>query len=471
MATEDLQFYRAILDRDVRYDGRFFFGVVTTGIYCRPICPAKPKKQNIRYYRSQTEAERAGFRPCLRCRPDLSPLSPLWRGTEAAVGRALNYIRQNPTSVQKLAERVGMTDRHLRRLFAKHLGAKPMEIALSNRLYLARQLLTESDMKIIDVAFASGFRSLRRFNDSFAQTYKLTPTQYRRKHGLPSPGSGVTLKVPYVGGFRFAELLEVLKNHEVYGIDRVNGECYERLIVTDSQVSVVRVQDLPEDKALKVEVLGNRLPDLQTILGGVRRLFDLGHNPDAIVFEKRIPKTIAERLRHTRVVGSFDPFETAIATILSQLVSTEQAKLKLKKLIELFGQQISNSPEPSLSWVFPRPEVLASSEIEQVGITRARAGAVRELSRLIALNKIDLLGLADFTELRNQLLEVKWIGPWTAEIIALRCFRDPDAFPKNDLIIARLLKQHGIDADKFAPWRAYMTCALWNLYVETKGDK
>lgn len=466
------KFYRAVAERDARYDGRFYFGVTTTGIYCRPVCPAKPKKQNIRFYRSQTEAELAGFRPCLRCRPDLSPLSPLWRGTEAVVGRALSYIRNRPASVKDTAARVGMTDRHLRRLFQQHLGARPMDIALSNRLYLARQLLTESKMKVIDIAYASGFRSLRRFNDAFLKTYKVAPKQFRAEHatsGKHHEEPGIFLTIPYAQPFRFQEMLSVLRNHEVHGIDRVVGDVYERVLAGASAPTVFRVHDLPEQSALRIEILSEQPPDLQRIISGIKRLFDLSHNPETLTFTKRVPKNILQRLQHTRVVGSFDPFETAIATILGQLVSTEQARAKLKKLILFFGQTLPNSPVPELCHKFPLPEVLATAEIERVGITRVRANAVRELSKWVAEGRIDLDGFSDFDELRRELLTIKGVGPWTVEMLALRCFRDPDAFPKGDLIIARLLEKHNIDHQLFAPWRAYMTCALWNIFVEEKG--
>lgn len=468
---EKKKLYQALLRRDSKYDGRFYFGVVTTGIYCRPICPARPKFENVRFYRSKAEAEVHGFRPCLRCRPDLSPLSPQWRGTEAVVGRALDYIRSSAFDLNEVATKVGMSDRHLRRIFEEHLGTSPMEVSMSYRLHLARQLLSQTQMKIIDVALASGFQSVRRFNDAFAKKYKRSPSAFRKQNKDQIVSNLLTLEIPLEPTFDFHSLLKSFRSHQVFGVDYSDHESYERHLVQAGQRAYFKVRWSPKRSVLLIETVVQDVALVRTVLDKVRRAFDLSHNPHDIVFPKKVPVKLKRAIIAARVQGGFDQFECAVCVILGQLVSTEQGRMNIRKLVETYGKKLSAPPSENLTYDFPRPEDLQHAPLEKLGLTRVRAEAIRQLSILFADKKIDLDYPRDFQIARNQLLEVKGIGAWTAEMIALRCLRDPDAMPASDLIIQRALKKLNLDHQEFSPWRSYLCVAIWNLYAGELSKK
>ena len=468
-ANERKKLLAAIQARDPRYDGRIYFAVTTTGIYCRPICPAKPRPENVRFFRSQSEAESHGFRPCLRCRPDLSPLSPQWRGTAAVVGRALEHIKTSPTDVVSLADRVGLSDRQLRRLFQEHVGASPIQIALSLRLHLARQLLSQSRLKIIDIAFASGFESIRRFNDAFKLTYKKSPRDYRQSQSsrLIDPQEGLALEIPVGLPFDFKEMLSFFERHLIIGVEWVTPTSYERHFQRNGKVGYLKVQYDDENNKIKIHCSVDDSSQLRFVLERVRCLFDLSHNP----YEMNLPKWVRAELKNTilntRIPGAFDPFETAICVILGQLVSVSQAKRVVEKLVTQLGARVANPSHPKIQSLFPTPETLANSHLESLGIPRTKAGAIRELAKKVISKEIDLQGFEDFGTLREKLLSIRGIGPWTAELIALRCLRDPDSWPVTDLIISRAIEFENLNAEDFSGWRAYLTVALWKLHAET----
>lgn len=450
--------YKAVLARDPRFDGRFFMGVRTTGIYCRPICPARPLLKNIHFYRSAAEAEVAGFRPCKRCRPDLSPSSPQWQGTDAIVKRALRLISQGEADaldLEAFASKLGVSGRHLRRLFEEHVGASPVEVISAQRLHLARLLLNQTSLPVTKVAFASGFRSIRRFNHAFLSRYKKSPKAFR---GANSAGKELLFTLPVLEPFDWGYLIQFLRAHQIFGVEKVSEQRYERLILgaTPGRLSVEK-----NDSGLLVKMEGIEAGQIRGLLARVRHLFDLDHNP-AWASGGTTPKN----LDGIRIPGAFSGFETAISIILGQMVSVEMAGQKMRKLVEQFGEEIE-SPYSGLHRAFPTPERLSAADFSNIGVTRVRSDAIREISRLVHIGELKLDRSAPLEATRARLSEIRGIGPWTVEMIAMRCLADPDAFPSGDLIVKRALENHGIEHEPWQPWRAYLSLWIWKNYAAT----
>ncbi|MEK6556277.1 MAG: Ada metal-binding domain-containing protein [Bdellovibrionota bacterium] len=457
-SLKDKDLIQVIRRRDKKYDGRFYFGVTTTKIYCRPICPARPKIENIKIFRSLSEAEKSGFRPCLRCHPDIAPGSRFFEGTGKTVSRALKIIGESEgaVSIEGLARSLGVTDRHLRRLFDEQLGASPVEIINTNRLHLAKQLLLESSRPVTEIAFAVGFQSLRRFNEAFKSLYHKSPREVRQRVEGPI-NSQIALKIATRQPYDFKLILAYLKRHEAFGLEKVEGDTYRRFITSnngkDKKIGWADITLSGNKKFLEVSLSNIPLAKVRWILNQMCNLFDTDHNPwDA---------TIPQKFSGVRVPGCFDSFEVAISVILSQLISTEQARLKLKTLIEKYGQRIGEVDGQEI-YEFPLAKVLARAEVETIGITKVKAEAIRELSRQVEKGQLHLHASAETDAMRKQLLDIRGIGPWTAEMIAMRCLRDPDAFPKNDLLIERALKSKRINEEEWISFRAYLTHAVWS---------
>lgn len=449
----DQDFKKIIARRDARYDGRFFFGVKTTKIYCRVSCPARPKLENIVLYRSASEAERAGLRPCLRCRPDAAPGSRILDGTSNTVARALRLIEKSTDEnlgVEKLSQHLGVSDRHLRRLFDVHLGASPMEIMMTQRLHLAKRLITETNGPMSQIAFAVGFQSIRRFNDAFKNLFERAPSEFR-KTGRKVP-SAIELAILIRPPYDWESVIAYLKRHEAFGIEKVGEKCYQRFLEIDGRVASLTVQPGKRASELKVSLQGVPLTEIRGVLAKLKSVFDTEHNP------MHLPPSKAPRSNGVRVPGGFDTFEMAVSIVLSQLVSTKQAKNNLKSLIMKFGRPLDASRE---IYVFPQPATLKNAPLESIGITKAKAGALRELARLIDEGLLELSTTVDLKKTREALLAIRGVGPWTTEMIAMRCLGDPDAFPKGDLIVHRVLLENSAIEDKWATSRAYLTHCLW----------
>jgi AraC family transcriptional regulator of adaptative response / DNA-3-methyladenine glycosylase II len=447
-----------IARRDRRYDGRFYFGVRTTRIYCRPVCPARPKVENITLFRSPSEAEQNGYRPCLRCRPDAAPGSKLLDGTLNTVSRALRIIQSTldeELGVEALAATLGVSDRHLRRLFDEHLGASPIEIMTTQRLHFAKQALLETALPIAEIAYASGFKSLRRFNEAFKARYRTTPTGYR---GSRARGSGdddvVTLRLPVRPPYDWGVVLAYLGRHETYGIERVEDDAYTRYIPTGDGFGRLTVRLGPKADHLAVTFSGLGLADVRTALGRIRSLFDTSHDPASL------PRGDGLDPGGVRVPGSYDPFETAVSIVLSQLVSTVNAKARLAKLVQRFGKSLGiDRGRPVLA--FPDARTLADAPLEELGLTRAMAQALRSMAAAVADGALDFRAPVAFDVATAQLLAIRGVGPWTAAMIAMRCLGDPDAFPERDLIVQRALEGRLVDASAWAASRAYLVHCLW----------
>jgi AraC family transcriptional regulator of adaptative response / DNA-3-methyladenine glycosylase II len=477
--TDKHLLYKIVRARDKRYDGRFYCGVLTTGIYCRPICPARPKIENIAFYRSPAEAENAGLRACLRCRPAFAPTSVQWNGTAAIVGRALTMISRGEAddiSFDRFAGKLGVSDRHLRRLFEEHVGASPIEVAASKRLHLAKQLLTNSTLPMTEVAFASGYRSIRRFNEAFKEKFQTAPFSVRRSLGqAPDVNSGfIRIEIPIIAPFDWDHILGFLGNHGIQSVESfVNGR-YRRSFAIGDAIGAVEVGYEPKKGHLSAAVSVSDSAYLRATIERVRDLFDTRSNPHAQIHGLTAKDSVAACYRSElgiRVPGAWDPFEAAVCIILGQLVSVEQAGLKVAKLVERFGTKISAPVFSDCTHLFPSARVLSRVELKDLGITRIREQALRELSIQVMEKKIDLSRSADIAGTKAQLGAIPGIGPWTVEMIAMRCLGDPNAFPRTDLIVKRALEHHQNEKGDWSPWNAYIALALWKKYAVTLSRK
>lgn len=467
MLTEK-DYHKIIARRDPRWDGRFYFGVKTTRIYCRPVCPARPKPENIVIFRSAGEAERAGYRACLRCRPDFAPGNKTLFGTAGSVARAMRLIDSwtgDDLNVEALASSLGMTARHLRRLFDEHLGASPVEIIATRRLHFARQLLTQTNRPVAEIAAASGFRSVRRFNEAFKASFRRRPTDVRRGVRVAGSAETLRLRIPVRPPFDWKNTLAYLKRHETGGLERVDADSYTRYVPHGRAFARVRVTFDAKSPSLIVDSRGFALTDLRPVLLRLKSVFDADHNPAGL------PKSA----KGIRVPGGFDAFETAVAIVLGQLISTAQAKAKMDALVARFGRPAGADEDGFAVVGFPAPSVLRDAPVEEIGIPRMKARAIRALARLAERGGLPLLPGADPGEARRLLLSIDGIGPWTAEMIAMRCLGDSDAFPSGDLVVRRALDAKIADEAAWSSSRAYLTHVLWRdhskIPARRKGRK
>jgi AraC family transcriptional regulator of adaptative response / DNA-3-methyladenine glycosylase II len=391
----DAYFRNIIARRDPRYDGRFYFGVKTTYIYCRPVCPAKPKPENIVIFRSPSEAERAGYRACLRCHPDLAPGTKRVNDAEQRVSQALRIIQSRsdgPLTVGTLAASLRITDRHLRRIFEEHLGASPWETLNTQRLHFAKQMIQETPASMTDIAFAAGFQSIRQFNDAFKESYRTSPTSFRKRGSARGVAGALSLKVPVRLPYDWNYVLAYLKRHETYGLEWVEKNRYRRVVPRGKTFGMITVSHLPGRDYLTADFRNVPLGDIRRLLGRVKNLFDTDHNP------LHLPRSDSHATEGIRVPGSFDPFETSVSIILAQVVSTEHAKQKLKKLVCRYGDRIGED-EGHAVYAFPSPRTLALADVKILGLPRARARAVSELARGVWKKAVDFNACADLSKM------------------------------------------------------------------------
>jgi AraC family transcriptional regulator of adaptative response / DNA-3-methyladenine glycosylase II len=460
--------YRALQTRDARFDGRFFTAVTSTGIYCRPICPAKPPKlENCLFLPSAAAAHQLGFRPCLRCRPETAPGLGGWRGTGATVSRGLRLIAEgalNEAGVEALADRLGVTDRHLRRLFDAHVGAGPVAVAQSQRLLLAKALLSDSTLPLTDVALAAGFGSLRRFNDAFLRAYGRAPSAFRRSQG--EPGAGLRLRLPFAPPYDWAAMAAYLAARATPGVETASPDAYARTFRIGPATGVVRVAP-DRNAALAVQVETTDVRALGAIATRVRALFDLDADIGRITASLGGDPTLAALVSARpglRAPGAWDGFEYAVRAILGQQVSVAAASTLAGRLCERFGVAFPGGP--GLERLFPEPAGLAQAALEECGVLPTRARAIRALADAVARNPALLAPEAAPQATLEALLALPGIGPWTASMIALRALGDPDAFPAGDLVLRKAMG--GLSAAalerasaRWRPWRAYAAQHLW----------
>jgi AraC family transcriptional regulator of adaptative response / DNA-3-methyladenine glycosylase II len=469
--------WRAHVARDARFDGRFYTAVLSTGVYCRPVCPARtPRREHCAYYASAAAAQAAGFRPCLRCRPELAPGIAGWRGTANTVARALALIASGAwgeaDDVDALAERVGVGGRHLRRLFARHVGAPPVRVAQAQRVLLAKRLLADTRLPLSDVAAAAGFGSLRRFNEVMRRTFARPPSALRRAGGPAPPDGAIVLTLPHTTPYDWPGLLAFLAARAVPGVERVAGGAYARTVALDGAVGTVEVRPDPRAARLRATLRLSRWAALAPAVDRLRRLLDLDADAGAIDAHLSSDPLLRPAVRARpgiRVPGAWDPFELAVRAILGQQVSVAAARTLAGRLAARHGAPLAGDGE--LSRVFPGPEALAGADLGGLGLTGARAAAITGLARAVSADPALLSPAADLASTVARLASLPGIGRWTAQVVAMRALGEPDAFPEGDLGLARAVAAGAYDrpsapavlhrAEAWRPWRAYAAMHLW----------
>ena len=457
--------YRAVQARDPRFDGRFCTAVVTTGIYCRPSCPARtPRPGNVRFYPCAAAAEDAGFRACKRCRPEAAPGDPAWDRRADLVGRAVRLIADGAAAdggVPGLARRLHVSDRHLRRLFVEELGAGPLQVAATRRLALARLLLDQTDLPVTQVAFAAGFSSIRRFNSAVAAAYGSPPSLLRRRP-RGGAGGGLRLRLPARLPFAGDAVLRFLASHSTPGVEEVSDGAYRRTVGGGGVLTAT-----PDATGLTVQLSVDDVRRVGPLVGAARRLFDLDCDPGPVAEVLGSDPLLAPALASTpgvRLPGTTDGFESAVRTVLGQQVSVSGATTLAGRLARACGEPLAE-PVGGLTHLFPSPGALAAADLSGVGLTSARTASVRALAAAVDDGRLDLSPGADRDLATRQLLSLPGIGPWTTALVAARALGDPDVLPASDLALRRAT---GLDTQAllarsraWQPWRSYATFALW----------
>src|SRR5579862_4933650 len=475
MSLNQDQCYQAVVTRDARFDGRFFVAVKSTHIYCRPICRVKtPMRKNCLFFGNAAAAEAAGFRPCKRCRPELAPGSSLMEVSSQLARNAAYQIGQDFLSEHSLADlagKLGVTDRQMRRVFRDEFGVSPVEFWQTQRLLLAKQLLTDSNMSVTQVAMASGFQSLRRFNTLLKARYRLTPTELRKqqKKLLPAEFSEFSFRLNYRPPLDWNRLLDFLAQRAIPHVEAVRDGIYFRTVQVKRQgrefAGYIQVSHDAEKHLLLVRLSDALMPVCAVVLERVKRLFDLHADPAAIDLALR--ELAAER-PGLRVPGSFDGFEMAVRAVLGQQITVAGASTLAGRLVLRFGAPVA-TPIPALTHLFPTPKRLADATVDQIGrlgITGQRARTLIALGQVVAKGEILLEPGGRVEDVIARLDKIPGIGEWTAQYIAMRALSWPDAFPHTDLVLRKALGTHRpaeilARAEKWRPWRAYAALHLW----------
>lgn len=476
---------RARLARDARFDGLFYTAVRSTGIYCRPVCPAPvPKRENVAYYPSAAAASAAGFRPCLRCRPELSPKAQQQHGEES-VQRALAMLADGALQAQPvsaLARRLGISTRQLQRHFLRQLGASPAQIHRTNRLLLAKQLLTETALPVTEIALASGFNSLRRFNAAFVQDCGMPPTALRR-HRRTNGGAdrdGLTLRLSYRPPMDFAAMLAFLQRRAIPGIERVDQHGYTRVFGPANGSGLIHVSALAQRAELQLHISAVDPCHIPDIVRRVRRLFDLDADLQAVhatLCQDPLLATAIARRPGLRVPGGWDGFEVAVRAILGQQVSVSGARTLSARLLERHGGHRPGMPA-GLDRIFPTPEQLCQAPLESLGLPRSRAATIRALAQACMQGQLEFTAGQRLSEFIERCTALPGIGRWTAHYIAMRALSQPDAFPAGDLVLQQILGDQArlsesateMRSHAWRPWRSYAVLHLWQLAAEHKEN-
>jgi len=464
--------YRAVTSRDARFDGVFYTAVRTTGIYCRPSCPARtPLPHNVRFFASAAAAQDAGFRACRRCRPDTTPGSPEWNVRADAVARAMRLIGDGVVEregVDGLASRLGFSTRHVNRMVTDELGAGPLALARSRRAQAARVLIETTDMAMSDIAFAAGFASIRQFNDSIRHVYAMSPTDMRGRRRL-SPAGRLTLRLAVRQPFDPAGLLTFLGDRAIAGVEDVDGDVYARVVRLPHGLGAVRLT-LRDDR-VDAELELADLRDTAVAVERCRRLLDLDADPIAIGEVLGADPLLAPLVREVpgvRLPGQVDGFEVAVRAIVGQQVSVAGARTILGRFATTYGTPVTFdlAVEHGLTHAFATAESMADADDSALSMPRSRAQALIGVARSVASGELDVDPGADREDTHKRLLEHRGIGPWTADYIVMRAFGHPDVMLESDLYIRRILDQHGIDGARtttWQPWRSYAALHLWRL--------
>jgi AraC family transcriptional regulator of adaptative response / DNA-3-methyladenine glycosylase II len=481
--------YRAISVRDIRFDGRFFTGVKTTGIYCRPVCPARtPLSRNVTFFPTAAAAQEAGFRPCLRCRPETAPDMGAWRGTSNTVSRALALIELGALDqggIEALGDRIGVGERQLRRLFRQHLGASPVSVAQTRRVLLAKQLIHETSLPMTEIAFAAGFGSIRRFNETFLALFGRSPGALRRVAGPEGAfvaGAEISLLLRYQPPYDWPAMLEFLQRRAIPGIEHVTQDGYARSIQLDGAQGIVSVR-LAKGNALRADINFPKLSALPVIIARLRRVFDLAADPLPIsthlAMDPALAPLVAKR-PGLRVPGAWDGFELAIRAVLGQQITVASAVGLAGRLVAAHGAQLAE-PEGELTHVFPEPETLARADLANLGMPKSRIDTLSAVAVAFVADPEIFSVNHGLDESIRRLRAIRGVGEWTAQYIALRQHREPDAFPATDIGLMRAFATgHGTRptaasllarAESWRPWRAYAAQHLWAGFPEEPAER
>lgn len=471
--------YRALRTRDPRFDGRFFTGVTSTGVYCRPICPARtPRPENCAFFACAAAAEAAGFRPCLRCRPDTIPGTPAWDGTSTTVSRALRLIEQGALdhgSVPELADRLGVGERHLRRLFHQHLGIAPLAVAGSRRAHFARRLLEDTALPVGQVALAAGYHNPRRLHAAVRKVFQCSPSELRRRSTTTGSDVGtVSLRLAYREPLDWEGLLGFLKPRAIPGVENVEGGVYRRTFRAGESRGRLALKLDQRRRRLVLEAPVASAPWLWDLVRRARHLADLDADPVTIMeFLARHAHVgpAATRWPGQRVPGAWDAFETAVRAIVGQQVTVKGATRLMGRLVERCGTPLPHDE----GWLFPTSDQLARADLSGIGMPAARVAALQTLARRHADQPALLTPTADLDNTVRRLTALPGIGDWTAQYVAMRALREPDAFPAGDLVLRKALADGPrplspgavrTTAEPWRPWRAYAAMLLWRTAAQ-----
>lgn len=479
--------YALLVARDSRFDGVFFVGVQTTGIYCRPICPARtPRRSRCAFYATSVQAEAAGFRACFRCRPELAPGHAPVDNVDALVARATERIAAGAlnggsfdartrvvTPIDELADELGVTARHLRRAIKRRLGVSPLQIANSRRLAIAKQLLADTSLSVTTIAHAAGFHSVRRFNAVFAAMMGTTPSAVRRK---PKSSNALTLRLDYRPPYDWDRVLGFFGDRAIAGVEHVANGVYRRVVAIRETIGEIAVRPVPMRGVVELELAPELLPVVTPLVAAVRRMFDLDARPDLIAetlaSDSALAPLIAAR-PGLRLPGAIDPFEAAIRALLGQQVSVAAAKTLAGRFAAQLGTRIGE-PQAQFACRFPTPHQVAAAGAERIvkiGMPMARATAIHTFAQQIVARRVRLDGSLDLEAFVAELVALPGIGPWTAHYIAMRALHAPDAFPAADLGIQKALKTSSAKAaeKRAAAWRPYRSYAVMHLWASLGG--
>jgi AraC family transcriptional regulator of adaptative response / DNA-3-methyladenine glycosylase II len=481
MLQDSKTLYKALRSRDHRFDGLFFVGVKSTGIYCRPVCTVKPPKEiNCTFYDTAQEAEQAGFRPCLRCRPELAPGNAPVDNSQRVAHLIVRRIEEGlaeeeGAALEIIAREFDLSSRQIRRIIQKELGVPPIQLILTRRLLLAKQLLTETKLPVIEIAFASGFTSLRRFNDAFTTHYGMPPTRLRKKavEGTSdvSGADPLTLQLAYRPPYDWAGVLEFLKARELKRVEWVGDDFYARTVRLGDKKGWIRVKHFAKKNALLLELSHELVTVLPALLNRVRDLFDLDARPAEITRQLRKDKFLAASVKANpglRVPGAFNGFELGLRAIFGQQITVKAATTVACRFAEAFGESIV-TPFPDLDRLTPEPARIARASVDDIarlGVTSARAKSIVALAQAQKEFSLENGSRHDPDATIARLAELPGIGQWTAHYIAMRAMRWPDAFPKEDIAVRKNLG--GVTAreaekisEAWRPWRSYAVLHLW----------
>lgn len=474
---------QARLSRDARFDGKFFIGVLTSGVYCRSICPAPTaKEKNVRYFPTAAAAAAAGFRPCLRCRPECSPGTPAWLGTSNTVSRALRLIDESALEdggVEALAARLGVGARHLRRLFLQHLGATPSAVARTRRLHFAKKLIDETSLPMNQVALAAGFGCVRRFNEGIRNVYGRTPMQIRHlaRQKTIQAENQYFFRLRFRPPYHWQGMLAFLAARATPGVELVNSGRYRRSISLNGSHGYFEVSLDEKADTLAARIQFGDPRALFFIVERIRAMFDLNADWSSIATALRSDRALLKRLDANpglRVPGCWNGFELAIRAILGQQITVKGATALAGRLARAFGQPFS--APGGLTHIFPSPEALTEANLSSIGLTNARAITIRSLACGVCDGHINFEGIVDVNAFLKRLREIPGIGDWTAQYIAMRALAEPDAFPSADLGLLRALgiktpRELEQRAEAWRPWRAYAAMCLWSSQGERKAAR